>query len=109
MGKLVATRAMMLKKFFWNALMVTSATLRRWKCGSTSSSMQCCCIRVFMLSEHSLSRMWYCVVMPVALILLRRMMYPLCILVSVLFFGGLTSVVLVSASTMIMVYLYPCW
>ena len=62
-----------------------------------------------MLSEHSLSRMWYCVVMPVALILLRRMMYPLFILVSVLFFGGLTSVVLVSASTMIMVYLYPCW
>ena len=59
MGKLVATPIIMLKKCFKNALMATSDTLSQWHCGGTSVSAQCCCMRVFMLLEHSLS--WICV------------------------------------------------
>ena len=62
-----------------------------------------------MLSEHSLSIMWHCGVMPVALILLRRMIYHICISVSVLFFKGVTSVFFVLTYTMTMIYLFPRW
>ena len=62
-----------------------------------------------MLSDYLLSRMWHCGLMSVALIILRRMMYPICISVSVLFFNQETSVALVSTYTMTMMYLYPLW
>ena len=64
---------------------------------------------IFMLSEHLLSIIWHLGVMPVAMILLRRVMYPRCILVSVMFFYGVTSVALVSTSTINIIYLYPRW
>ena len=60
-----------------------------------------------MLLERSLSRIWDFRVMHVALILLRRFMYPRCISVSVLFFYGVTSVALVITSTITIMYLYP--
>ena len=60
-----------------------------------------------MLSEHSVSRIWHFGVMHVALILLRRVVYPCCIYVSLLFFNGVTSVVLVSTSTVTIMFLYP--
>ena len=65
-------------------------------------------MRVFMLSEHSLYRIWHYGVIPVYLIILRRIRYALCILESVLFFIGVTSVELLSISTMTTMYLYPC-
>ena len=109
MGKLVATPAMVLKKRCLKALLLTSATLYQWQCDDTILRANCCCIRVFMLLEHLLSRMWYCGVIPVALILLRNIMYPLCILVSFLLFNGVTSFALLLIYTMTMMYLYPHW
>ena len=91
---------MMIKNCCLNYLMSTSATLCWWQCGGTSLSAQSCRMIFFMLSEHLLSRMWHCGMMAVALILLRRVMYPGCILVSVLFFNEANSVALVSNSTM---------
>ena len=108
-GKSVATPEMMLKKFFLKDFMATSATLCQWQCGGTSLRAQCCCIRVFMISEHLLSRMWHCGVIPVSLIILRRMRYALFIAVSVMFCIDVTSVALLLISTMTMIYLYPCW
>ena len=63
----------------------------------------------FMLSEHSLSIIWYLGVMPDDLILLKRVIYPRCISVYVLFFNGVTSMALVSTYTLTIIYLYPCW
>ena len=77
MGKLVATTTIILKKCCLNSLMETSATLFRWQFYSTSSSAKFCLTSVFMLSEHSLSIIWHFGVMPVDLIMLMRVMYPL--------------------------------
>ena len=109
MEKSVATPAMMLKKCCLTAWILNSATLRRWKCGGTSSSAQFFCIRFSMLSDHLLSIIWHCGVMPVALILLRRVIYPLCTSVPVLFFNGVTRVALVLTSIMTMMHMYPRW
>ena len=108
-GKSVATPVMILNKFCLKDLMVTSDILCRWQYGGTILRAQCCHIRVFVIYEHSFSRMWHYGVILVYLILFRRIRYALCISVSVLFFIGATSVVLLFISTITMMYLYPCW
>ena len=93
-GQWVAPPLMIQKKFCLKALMETSATLRQWQCSGTSLRAQYFCMRVFMLYEHLLYRMWHDRAITVCLILLRKMRYPLCISESILFFIGVTSVVL---------------
>ena len=108
-GKSSATPASTLRKWALKFRIATSAALRRWHPGGTSSMLSLHLSRMwfFMFSDTSLSRTCFLGSMPARLRRRMRALYALIISASLRLFIGSTRMALLSISTITMMYLFP--
>ncbi len=106
-GKSSATPARMLRKCALKLRIATSAALRLWQPGGTSSSLYWLRMSSFIVSDTSLSNTCFCGMMLARFNRSISAWYARIISASLRLFMGSTTMPLLSMSTMTIMYLLP--